>query len=171
MRIIPLLLIFVLLSGCVSADPATTESAPQLDDSTPEAAPSTAETESATMVIAELAVRDLALRLEFDLNKITVVSIESVDWPNSALGCPLPGADYAQVITPGYRIKLEADGEVYTYHTSERQAVVLCRDGVPELPVIPVNPGEIQDGIPWVPVDPVPTIAEGDTIADPDPVR
>jgi hypothetical protein len=105
------------------------------------------------MVIAELVVRDLALRLSIRLDEITVVSIESGEWPNSAIGCPLPGADYAQVITPGYRIKLEAGGEIYTYHTSERQALVLCQDGIPELPLIPVNPGEIQDGIPWVPVD------------------
>jgi hypothetical protein len=32
---------------------------------------------------------------------------------------------YAQVITPGYRIVLEADGKTYTYHTSQSH-VVLC---------------------------------------------
>ena len=70
-----------------------------------------------------------------------------------------------------FRTRLEADGEVYTYHTDNGQTLVLCQDGLPELPLIPMDPDEIQDGIPWMPVDPVPTVSEGDTFADPDPVR
>jgi hypothetical protein len=171
MRKITLLLILILITGCVSSEPATGEPTAEQTSSAPEDNSSPMLTESPNMIIAELAVRDLALRLDFELNEITVVSIESVEWPNSAIGCPLPGADYAQVITPGFQIKLEVAGEIYTYHTSERQAVVLCQGGIPELPMIPVNPDEIQDGVPWMPVDPLPTVAEGDIIADPDPVR
>ena len=126
--------------------------------------------ESFHLGILELTIRDLALRLKVDLNEIQVISIESVEWPNSGLGCPLPGIDYAQVITPGFRITLEAAGEIYIYHTNTAVAFLQCPDGVPQLPLIPVNPGEIQDGIPWMPVDPVPTVKGEDTLVDPVPV-
>ena len=123
------------------------------------------------LTILEMAVRDLALRLNVDLNDIIVVSMQAVDWPDGGLGCPLPGLNYTQVITPGYKIRLDAEGQIYTYHSNTEMAFWLCRDGVPQLPLIPVVPGEIDDGIPWMPVDPVPTLAEGIIIADPDPVK
>ena len=120
--------------------------------------------------IIELVVRDMALRLKLDLNEIKVISIENVEWPDGGLGCPLPGADYAQVITPGFRITLEAAGEVYIYHTNTGVAFFQCQDGIPLLPLLLVNPGEIQDGIPWMPVDPLPTVKSGDALVDPVPV-
>ncbi len=72
-----------------------------------------------------LAVADLAGRLGLPESAITVRSVESVDWPDASLGCPQPGMMYAQVITPGYRIVLEAGGKRYEYHTSQSH-VVLC---------------------------------------------
>jgi hypothetical protein len=33
---------------------------------------------------------------------------------------------YLQVITPGYRVILEAQGKQYTYHTDTRRQVVPC---------------------------------------------
>lgn len=168
MRILTFLLILTLITGCVSTETTTGETTSESTDPAPGGNSSPLQTESANLDIAELVIRDLALRLNFELSEIAVVSIGNVEWPNSALGCPLPGVDYAQVITPGYQIILEAAGEIYTYHTSARQAIVLCQNGVPELPVIPVNPGEIQDGDPWMPVDPIP--GEGE-ISDPEPIK
>lgn len=121
--------------------------------------------------ILELVVRDLALRLNADLNTIKVSSVESVEWPTSGLGCENPDIAYTQVSTLGYQIDLEYQGSTYSYHTDQEQAFWLCQDGLPQLPRIPVDPDEIQDGIPWMPVDPVPTVAPGDVITDPDPVK
>ena len=121
------------------------------------------------LTLLEMAVRDLAIRLGVGLNEIYVISIQSIEWPDGGLGCPLPELDYAQVITPGYKIQLEVDGQVYTYHTNAELAFWLCLDGKPQLPLIPVVPGEIDDGIPWMPVDPIPTLADEILIADPDP--
>ncbi|MEQ1801255.1 MAG: hypothetical protein ABL989_04985 [Gammaproteobacteria bacterium] len=39
-----------------------------------------------------------------------VVSSEARDFPDASLGCPQPGMAYAQVITPGHRVIVEADG-------------------------------------------------------------
>ena len=117
--------------------------------------------EQSYLPILTLAVRDLALQLKIELEDITVLSIVSVDWPDGGLGCPLLGINYTQVITPGYRITLEAEGKTYTYHTNTGRALILCLENNPRLPLIPVNPDEIMDGIPWMPVDPIPTVIKG----------
>ncbi len=76
----------------------------------------------------ELAKRDLAKRLGMPTNEIGIVSVEAVEWPDASLGCPEPGMMYAQVITPGYRITLEAGGKRYEYHSDWGKRVVLCAE-------------------------------------------
>jgi len=73
------------------------------------------------------AIADLSEQTGVAADQITFVSIEAKDWPDSSLGCPEEGFMYAQVITPGYLIVLEADGQQYNYHTDETgKNVVLC---------------------------------------------
>jgi hypothetical protein len=67
---------------------------------------------------------DLAERLNVDPSVITVVSVEAVDWPDGCLGVQTPGVMCTMVITPGYRVILEADGKQYEYHTNESGDVV-----------------------------------------------
>jgi len=74
----------------------------------------------------ERAVEDLAKELDVNSEKIAVISVDSMEWTTSALGCPAEGMAYLDVITPGFVIVLEAGGEQYIYHTDDRQSVVLC---------------------------------------------
>jgi hypothetical protein len=46
-----------------------------------------------------------------------LVAAEYTDWPDTSLGNAQPGMFYAQVITPGFKIILEAGGAQYEYHT------------------------------------------------------
>lgn len=62
-------------------------------------------------------------------SEISVVSVEEVEWRDSSLGCPEPDTMYMQVITPGYRITLEANGKRYTYHTNMGEQVIRCENG------------------------------------------
>ena len=59
---------------------------------------------------------------------ITVVELEAIDWPDSSLGCPVDGEFYAQVITPGFRIVVEVDGERTELHTDLEGNAVGCDD-------------------------------------------
>jgi hypothetical protein len=68
---------------------------------------------------------DLMGRLNVTEEAIVVKSVEAVEWPNTSLGCPQPGMMYLQVITPGFRIVLTANGQDYDYHTTMEQAL-LC---------------------------------------------
>ncbi|MGB9724230.1 MAG: hypothetical protein ACP5OO_11615 [Chloroflexia bacterium] len=76
--------------------------------------------------LVEAVVADLAGRLNLPPEQIRVVQVEERMWPDSSLGCPRPGEMYLQVITPGYRILLEAGGRQYDYHTGSQAHFVLC---------------------------------------------
>lgn len=68
---------------------------------------------------------DLALRANVLPDEIKVKSVQAVEWRDASLGCPAPGEMYAQVITPGYLIVLEAAGQEWRYHTSTT-TVIWC---------------------------------------------
>ena len=76
--------------------------------------------------MVELAKHDLANRLGVPEDRVKVVQVSEVDWPDASLGCPEPGKLYAQVITPGKKIILSVGQETYEYHTDLRGRVVYC---------------------------------------------
>ena len=45
-----------------------------------------------------------------DYKQVEVLSVESVDFSDSSLGCPQPGMAYIQVITPGHKVMTTASG-------------------------------------------------------------
>jgi hypothetical protein len=103
----------------------------------------------------QAAILDLAERLQVSSDETSILNVAPVDWSDDSLGCPIPGQAYAQVLTPGYQVTLQAGGQRYEYHTDIGDHVVLCGEaGYPNLPTIPIPTDErIQDGQPWVPVD------------------
>lgn len=78
-----------------------------------------------------LAQQALAKDQGIDVADITLVNIQPVEWNDGSLGCPQPGANYLQVITPGYLITLEAQGQRYDYHTDQRGRAVRCDRKLP----------------------------------------
>jgi hypothetical protein len=100
--------------------------------------------------MARLSRESLSQHLGLAIAEITILEIEPVTWPDASLGCGQPDKVYAQVLTPGFFIRLEAKGQQYIYHTDESSTVILCTGEA--LPVFPVTPGEIDDGQPWMPV-------------------
>lgn len=63
---------------------------------------------------------------------ISVLAAEPVDWGDSCLGIDTPGINCLQVITPGYRVVLEAGGQRYEYHTDAAgKRLVLLEPGKP----------------------------------------
>ncbi len=74
---------------------------------------------------AEAAIKALVEKMQVAEEQIEIVSVESVEFRDSSLGCPQPGMAYLQVITPGYQVLLSLDGQVYDYRVS-RQRTTLC---------------------------------------------
>jgi hypothetical protein len=83
--------------------------------------------------MVELSARDAARYLGITEEDLQLVSLIMVDWPDSSVGCPKPNADYADEMTPGYRMAFRAGAETLIYHTSIRQ-VVRC---TPQQEILP----------------------------------
>lgn len=81
-----------------------------------------------------MAARDLARRLNVSSDAITFESAEPVSWPDASLGCPSPGLFYAQVITPGYLVRLLYQRSEYHYHTDNLGPPFLCERPSSPLP-------------------------------------
>jgi hypothetical protein len=90
---------------------------------------------SGTERIIAMAKENLAQRLSIPITQINLVEIKEVEWSDSSLDCPQPGMSYLQVITPGYRILLEASETQYEYHSNRDAYVVYCDNANP--PALP----------------------------------
>ena len=64
---------------------------------------------------------DLAQRLGTRETEIALESVEQADFPDAALGAPIEDEMSAQVITPGWRIRLKANGKTYEYRANAQQ--------------------------------------------------
>lgn len=84
--------------------------------------------------LVEKAKEDLAGRLSVPASQIDVLEARDVVWPDSSLGCPKPGMLYMQALTPGYLIRLRADGQDYEYHAGRSRSVFLCINPSPPFP-------------------------------------
>lgn len=75
---------------------------------------------------AARALADLLQRSGAEPAAVTVSSAEAVEWRDGSLGCPQPGMMYPQVITPGFRLVLVANGQEYAYHGAENGELFYC---------------------------------------------
>ena len=72
------------------------------------------------------AIEDLGKTIGERSAAIRLLRVEAVQWSDTSLGCPKEGMVYAQVITPGFLVVLEAKGRAYEYHTDADSFVTLC---------------------------------------------
>ena len=64
---------------------------------------------------------DLAKRLSVSEDKIKVVSTSEKDFPDMSLGASVGDEMSAQMISSGWQINLEVDGEKYEYRADKYQ--------------------------------------------------
>ena len=64
---------------------------------------------------------DLAGRLGVAEDEIKEDSVEDADFPDASFGAGAAGEMSAQMITPGWRIRLRAGGEVYEYRANRNR--------------------------------------------------
>lgn len=69
----------------------------------------------------ENARKDLANRLNIDPADVKQGSVEDSDFPDMALGAAEDGEMSGQMISSGWRIKLEAEGKTYEYRADKNQ--------------------------------------------------
>jgi hypothetical protein len=76
--------------------------------------------------LVQRAIEDAARTTGVEPGSVRVLSVEARDWPDASLGCPKPGMMYAQVITPGFLIALEAGGRRLEYHADSDRRLEQC---------------------------------------------
>ena len=89
--------------------------------------------------LIDKAKKDLAQRLSISIDLINGVEAKAVIWSNSSLGCPQPDMFYTEVLTPGYLILLNANGQDYEYHAGKNSDIFLCENPLPPVEGMPGN--------------------------------
>jgi hypothetical protein len=118
---------------------ATRAALPGPDDiasATPEGAFTAEETPQLDPVAAELvrlAQRRLGEELDLPTRRLRVIEVRPLQWPDSSLGCPLPGQTYTPILIDGYRIVLGAGDNEYIFH-SDFDRVIPCDSDKEQLP-------------------------------------
>jgi len=69
----------------------------------------------------ERARKDLAARVGIKEEDIKQESVEETDFPDMALGAGVKGEMSGQMITPGWRIHLNANGNSFEYRANKQQ--------------------------------------------------
>jgi hypothetical protein len=69
---------------------------------------------------------DLAERLKVSENEIKEISVNEKEFPDMSLGAPVEDEMSAQMISSGWLINLEANGENYEYRADKYQ-LRLCK--------------------------------------------
>ncbi len=85
----------------------------------------------------EIAKQTVANFLSLPITETTPVSMESKNFADASLDCPVAGMGYAQVITPGHRIVIEAEGRRFDVRVSGGSGRI-CRK-----PAAAVRPTEV----------------------------
>ncbi|HEY3079096.1 MAG TPA: hypothetical protein VGM69_04250 [Chloroflexota bacterium] len=76
--------------------------------------------------IKQIAQDALARALNVPAGQVAVERVESVEWNDASLGCPQPGMMYAQVITPGFRVIANVNGQRKEVHADRAGHAVVC---------------------------------------------
>jgi hypothetical protein len=141
MKKLPVLLIaasllITLLAGCVVAAPEPDRSVDPGEGALPTQEQGTGQTGGGQIDsdIASTAIIVAAERLGVVAAAVELLSVSQVEWPSPALGCPVPGDTYAQVITPGYQVVVKVNDVAYSVNTDMQGNLVVCSpDGGPVL--------------------------------------
>lgn len=102
---------------------------PPLENATPRVMPGPGIPNPSAAASNRAAV-SLADDLQLDVENVEILSVEAVEWSDSSLGCPKAGQNYMSVVTPGFRVILEANEQQYEYHTNQDGTMLAqCQGG------------------------------------------
>jgi hypothetical protein len=123
-RVGTLMLGFTALAAC-AADIASAPPASQQPVATKEAN---------LAQVTKSALADAGKRTGLAPDALKVLSAEAVTWSDGSLGCPRAGMLYTQALVPGYRVRIQAGGQVLDYHAGRSGKVAVCPAGLAREP-------------------------------------
>ncbi|MEJ2266405.1 MAG: hypothetical protein P8X95_23410 [Anaerolineales bacterium] len=72
----------------------------------------------------QAAIKQLSSATGVNVQDIQIISTEQVDWPDACLGLPNTGETCAQVVTPGFQVVLQVNGQKYEFRTDKQGNIV-----------------------------------------------
>ena len=78
------------------------------------------------LVVLQAVVSTVSDLAGHPVTSVTITSFEEVEWPDASLGCPVVDGFAAAVITPGYKITAETEGNAWVIHTDMVGNAVSC---------------------------------------------
>jgi len=63
-------------------------------------------------------------------DEISVLTVNSVTWPDGSLGCPQKGMMYPQMLMSGFKVILEFKNKQYAVHIGASRAVLCIKDNI-----------------------------------------
>jgi hypothetical protein len=132
-RLLAASLSILFLSACAAATPIPAAVKTELvatgqalsSPSAPTQAPPASGTAATPLPAVQTARSVLASQLHLQINQVKIVQVEAVDWPDGCLGVHTPGIMCNQMVTPGYKIVLEANGKSYEYHSNRDGSLIV----------------------------------------------
>lgn len=124
-------LLLILAMGCqanpLEDQPSTAAPVPTTEGGTTPMSPTLeVPVDASIQRLIDLAMADLAARLSIPTSEVTLVDATPMVWSDASMGCPQPGMAYAQVPQDGLLIRLQADGQIYNYHSGGDRDPFLC---------------------------------------------
>lgn len=127
------ILVLVALAGCTpTVDPEEpTETPEPIITETPQITPIPTQENADLQRMLAQAKQDLADRLQLPVDELMLIEIKAVTWTDSSLGCPEPGENYLPALHDGFLLRIEAEGEIYQYHSGVDYVPFLCESPIP----------------------------------------
>jgi hypothetical protein len=111
----PLIMAVLMIGfGLAACSPANLP--PTGGEGVPNKVPPQAVLEAATWLSQELGI---------SVENVEIVEFEQVEWPDACLGVPQEGQACAQVITPGFRVTLEVNGQQYELRSDQEGKLII----------------------------------------------
>lgn len=88
-------------------------------DTQPYPGPTISSTQGNPNLAQQAAIQEVSQKYNIPTGQIKIVSTEPKTWPDGCLGVVIPGVLCSQIVTNGYLIKLEANGQQFEIHTNQ----------------------------------------------------
>jgi len=80
--------------------------------------------------------KNLAKRLDVDIDTVKLSSAKAVTWRSGALGCPEPGKIYTEALVPGAVVYLQVNNIIHAYHAKFAGEPFYCQRERVESPAL-----------------------------------
>ena len=74
--------------------------------------------------VEQAAMMELSNQTGIPMEGMDVVGAQWTEWPDACLGLPEPDEQCAEVITPGWELTIEAEGQVYVVRTDDLGTII-----------------------------------------------